>query len=254
MNGEAITLKTSNTSFLQHFGELWANSACMILLLIFNLPADLQAQGASRPATLEPLLSQAEEYSSSTGSRYRLEFERLVPEKGPDPDEPNCMFQDRHGFMWFGTRYGLLKYDGYTVTAYLHDPENLKSLNDNWILLLLEDSSGMLWIGTNEGLNRLDPESDTIVRYRHEFGLPDSRQDYAIMGLCEASAGTLWLAGPAGLLKHEPRTGNFTLYNNLPGAPDSDGYNSVRAVEGKVIANQCSKSLRGNTASSSFQF
>ncbi len=234
---------TANTSFLQHFSHVWAHWVVLILLLIFNLT---QTSGSVH--------GQSAGYSTTNSTPYQIEFEEVVPEQGTQLSGVNCIIQDRHGFMWFGTRYGLLKYDGYTVTAYLHDPENLKSLNDNWILSLLEDSSGMLWIGTNEGLNRFDPESDTIVRYRHEFGLPDSRQDYAIMGLCEDSAGTLWLAGPAGLIKHEPRTGNFTLYNNLPGAPDSDGYNSVRAVEGKVIANQCSKSLRGNTASSSFQF
>jgi len=202
----------------------------MILLLIFNLPADLQAQGASRLATLEPLLSQSEDYSSSTGSRYRIEFERLVPEKGPDPDEPNCMFQDRHGFMWFGTSFGLLKYDGYTAIVYDHDPQNLNSLSDNLIMSLLQVSSGMIWVGTGEGLNRLDPESDTIVRYRHEPGNPNSLQNNTVYAICEDNAGVLWLGTGAGLIKRDPQTGQFTLYENLPGALNSDGHNGVLDV------------------------
>jgi len=203
-------MKTSNISFLQNFKDVQAG---MILLLIFYLML-----------TLKPVLSQ------SPGSDYRIEFEEVVPKQGPHPSAMTCIIQDRHGFMWFGTSYGLLKYDGYTMTDYLHDPENPNSLNDNFIRSLLEDSSGMLWIGTNEGLNRMDPESDTIIRYRNEFGIPDSLQDYTVLGLCKDGAGILWIAGAAGLIKHNPRTGNFTFYDNLPGAPDSDGYNSVFAI------------------------
>ena len=32
----------------------------------------------------------------------------------------NAIFQDSRGFMWFATRDGLIKYDGYTITIYKH--------------------------------------------------------------------------------------------------------------------------------------
>ena len=34
-----------------------------------------------------------------------------------------AVVQDQRGFMWFGTDYGLNRYDGYTVTSFFHDPD-----------------------------------------------------------------------------------------------------------------------------------
>ena len=36
--------------------------------------------------------------------------------------------QDQQGFMWFGTRGGLYRYDGYRVTAFTHDHETHPAL------------------------------------------------------------------------------------------------------------------------------
>ncbi|MCB0748021.1 MAG: hypothetical protein KDC90_11220, partial [Ignavibacteriae bacterium] len=35
-----------------------------------------------------------------------------------------CILQDSYGFIWFGTEGGLDKYDGYTITEYLHNPDD----------------------------------------------------------------------------------------------------------------------------------
>jgi len=41
-----------------------------------------------------------------------LEFEHLGPREGLSHSNVICMLQDSRGFMWFGTRDGLNKYDG----------------------------------------------------------------------------------------------------------------------------------------------
>ena len=64
------------------------------------------------------------------------------------------IYQDKDGYIWIGTEYGLNKYDGYRFTTYLHDKENPNTLSSNVISCLFQDSSGTLWVGTQTGLHR----------------------------------------------------------------------------------------------------
>jgi len=71
--------------------------------------------------------------------------------------------QDKDGYIWIGTEYGLNKYDGYRFTNYLHEKGNKSAVNSNIISNLFVDSKGILWVGTQLGLNRYDPTSNQFV-------------------------------------------------------------------------------------------
>ena len=74
-----------------------------------------------------------------------------------------CFCQDKYGYMWIGTQYGLNRFDGYDFKVYLNDKENKgKTLNDNEISALFADNSGEVWIGTRKGLCYYDREKDSI--------------------------------------------------------------------------------------------
>ena len=64
----------------------------------------------------------------------------------------NCVVQDKYGYIWVGTEYGLSKFDGYRFTNYLHDEKDTTSITDNIISDLLVDKKGDLWIGSAKGL------------------------------------------------------------------------------------------------------
>ena len=73
--------------------------------------------------------------------------------------------QDSDGYMWFGTRDGLNRYDGKVFKIFRNDIEDTLSLSDNYIKVLISDSKGGLWIGTAGGLNYYDNISDSFTRY-----------------------------------------------------------------------------------------
>ena len=76
-----------------------------------------------------------------------------------------CVTQDKYGFLWVGTEYGLNKFDGYRFTSYFSDPKDSTSLVDNEVVRLLSDSQGRFWVGLGKGLARFDYEENQFQRY-----------------------------------------------------------------------------------------
>ncbi len=54
-----------------------------------------------------------------------------------------CICQDRYGYIWMGTEYGLNKFDGYRFTPYLHQRDDTTSITDNEIASLFVDKDGI---------------------------------------------------------------------------------------------------------------
>ena len=66
--------------------------------------------------------------------------------------------------MWFGTRDGLNKYDGYQFTVFKNKTGDANSLSNNFITNIIEDSKGILWITTwGGGLNRYDRATNRFI-------------------------------------------------------------------------------------------
>lgn len=102
--------------------------------------------------------------------------------------------QDSKGYMWFGTRYGLNKYDGYEFTTYHHDPIDSTSIDDNSIHSLFEDSKQRLWIGTNHSLNYFNRELSTFEHVIPDHPTLNNSEMGAIKRITEDKKGNLWLA------------------------------------------------------------
>lgn len=156
------------------------------------------------------------------GNRYGLS--RLDPRTGRfvrffhDPSDPHSLSgneiwdlaRDRSGYLWIGT-YG----DGLNRAAiqeatsetlkierFKHDPNDPTSLSDNYVIKLLVDRTGNLWIGTSTGgLNKLAPGSKRFERYQHEPGNPRSLGTNGVNYLFESRTGILWIGTDRGLYK-----------------------------------------------------
>src|SRR5688572_11396700 len=98
------------------------------------------------------------------GRSQSLLFHHLDVENGLSQNSVLCVAQDSRGLMWFGTRFGLNKYDSKKITVYKNKAGDTSGLSNNYILSLLCDSRGTLWVGTKNGLHRYKAEEDRFER------------------------------------------------------------------------------------------
>lgn len=85
------------------------------------------------------------------------------------------MIQDRNGYLWFGTKDGLNRYDGYNFIIYKNEPGNKFSINSDWVVGIKEDSRGLLWIETNN-FGEIDIFDPKTQRFYH-LKLPEKFKD-----------------------------------------------------------------------------
>ena len=80
-----------------------------------------------------------------------------------------------------------------------HDPEDPRSLSDNLVRTILHDSRGGTWVGTNDGLNRYDRETNGFVRYFHDIDRPgETISSDNIREIYEDEKGRIWIATMGG--------------------------------------------------------
>ena len=73
------------------------------------------------------------------------------------------IYQDRDGFMWFGTRNGLNRYDGYTFRVFRHLNNDPYSLPDNVVVNICESPEGKLWIKTEREYALFDKDKGIFI-------------------------------------------------------------------------------------------
>ncbi len=111
-----------------------------------------------------------------------------------------AVIQDRTGFMWFGTKDGLNRYDGSEIrTVAVTDaiPGN------NYISALCEDNKGCIWIGTDSGVCLYDPETERANRFLLKAD-DGSRITENIPQIVLAPDSTVWIAaGSQGFFRYD---------------------------------------------------
>jgi ligand-binding sensor domain-containing protein len=58
-----------------------------------------------------------------------IRFTRLSTDEGLSQTKVSQIVQDDQGLMWFGSQYGLNRYDGYKVKVFKHEPGVANSLS-----------------------------------------------------------------------------------------------------------------------------
>ena len=90
-------------------------------------------------------------------------FKHYQVENGLSNNAIYCSTQDKNGFMWFGSRDGLNRFDGYHFKTYKTD-DTEKSLVPDLIYCITSDTKGKLWVGCTKGLYYFDSQKESLVK------------------------------------------------------------------------------------------
>ena len=205
-------------------------TSILILVTVFSaliLSALAQAQGDSA-VTQASVNAHSIRMPVVAGSD--ISFRELSNVRGLSQTRVLQIVQDDQGFMWFGTQYGLDRYDGYTFRVFTPVPGRINSLSCAYIYSLFKDRAGMLWIGCDQFLDRLDPVTEKFTHYLIESDAP-SRVPLTVVHMSQDRAGILWLATGGGLYGFDPGTGMVTRhYIHDQHNPSSLSSNDLRST------------------------
>ncbi|WP_316814970.1 two-component regulator propeller domain-containing protein [Pedobacter nyackensis] len=169
-------------------------------------------------------------YRPAIAQKDKISFKHLTVENGLSQSSVLSIAQDSMGFMWFGTKDGLNKYNTRNFEIYKREKGNSSSLSSSQnINALLTDSKGNLWVGTQKGLNKYLPESNSFKRYLHDPKNKSSISDNIIRSLFEDNKGQIWIGTDSGLNKLN-RDDTFNRF--LPGNGNDSGpaHQLVKAI------------------------
>lgn len=138
-----------------------------------------------------------------------LTFKTISTSNGLPTNEVQKVFQDREGFMWFATRNGLCKYDGYQITI-SHSSNALSSLlPNNNVLCLADDQKGDLWIGTYNGICRYDKKLGTFENIEVQ-----NTTNKSISCILVTKSNAILIGLDDGLFMYDPQKNAFTHHSH----------------------------------------
>jgi ligand-binding sensor domain-containing protein/signal transduction histidine kinase len=128
----------------------------------------------------------------------RLPVTTYTMREGLPHDHVIAIVPDSRGFLWFGTREGLARFDGHQFVRY-----DVPGLAGRSVYDLVEDGAGGRWVGTSSGLIHLDDQR------RETLLTPIRGKIVAVYSIAREATGRIWCATSAGLFSFHPPTRQF---------------------------------------------
>ncbi|MFT4155634.1 ligand-binding sensor domain-containing protein [Parafilimonas sp.] len=143
------------------------------------------------------------------------QFKHYQVENGLSNNTVQCSVQDDRGFMWFGTKDGLNRFDGYNFKTFRHDAGDSTSLDNNFIRGLYKGPNGKIYIGSSAGISVYNEGQENFTE------LVKTRN--TIREMVEDTLGNLWYSDGLELKCYIKKTKQVHVYKN-------DEYGEVNTV------------------------
>lgn len=131
-------------------------------------------------------------------------FRKIQVDDGLSENAVYCILQDSKGFMWFGTKDGLNRYDGDHFRIFRRDTYNNRSIGNNFIRCIAEDRQGTLYVGTDAGLYRMDIAEESFSKINAKTAT-GAEVTSAVNTLYVDRDGNIWIGSMAqGVFMYNP--------------------------------------------------
>lgn len=148
----------------------------------------------------------------SLGFTQNISFEHLTQLDGLPSPTITSITKDSYGFMWFGTRRGLVKFDGYThsVFADAKSKENGKVTNF-FVRAITQVNDSTLWISLdNDGLYAFNLFTETFLQIALEEQI---KEHFLVYSIKKDKNNNVWIATSIGLLRFNDQLVFSKFYN-----------------------------------------
>ena len=141
--------------------------------------------------------------------------------------------EDKDGFLWTSTAgNGLLKFDSRynLIRQFKHDRSDQFSLLHNHVAGLFQNHYDTIWVGTHNGLRKLNTVTEKFYRLDDKHHLKDSA-DIGVVRIIQDKEGVMWFTRwGLGLISYDPRTARFKHYLFNEKDPSSLASNALNCV------------------------
>jgi Signal transduction histidine kinase len=212
VSGGKMIGKTIQSIIRDHKGNLWL--------------------GTEGDGVIQFILDKKSGYTKGKIINYRI-YPKAFPSKTIPNDFIMCLLEDKHHNIWIGTWYGLSLLESSelekpdqskaVIKNFLNNPSDNLSISNNIIMSLKEDAAGNIWIGTQEGLNKVVRTSNGY-KFDHSFISKDgtSITDKKILAIHQTKKGDLWFSTQdGGISLLNTSTKIFKEFNSNNGFTDN---------------------------------
>lgn len=143
----------------------------------------------------------------------RFTFRKHEVNDGLSENTVKAIIQDHQGFMWFGTKDGLNRFDGRDYKIFRFSASNPHSIGNNFIHALFQHSDGTIWVGTDYRLYLLNPLTE-------QFSLFDRATEdgvkivSAITSICPEDEYVMWIGTRTqGVFRYDAKTSELVQFS-----------------------------------------
>ena len=149
----------------------------------------------------------------------QFRFSHLTNENGLIHNTVYDILQDKYGFIWFATKNGVGRYDGYSTKSYKPTDFATRDVVD-LVHCLEADDNGNIIFGTGFGIYFLDIDKDSIVKAVNFTNVnPDDIYINNAFAVC-SDKNIVWVGTGNGLMRYDRNTHRVKYFNSeklIPG-------------------------------------
>ncbi len=152
-------------------------------------------------------------YNVTTNTLEKIDL--VMDNRILNPSQVLTIFEDNMGNIWLGSHgdgvIRLKKKNGTwkVVNQYRVTGEEGIGISNDFVNDIHQDKKGSLWVGTDSGLNKYDPKSNSFIRIEE----PKEFRSVSIESIEYDEKGELWLGTNKGLKRYNPSSNELTSYN-----------------------------------------
>lgn len=150
------------------------------------------------------------------GQKQEFTISPVMKANGAPYHPTSSILRDSRGLVWFGTWNGLERFDGYDIKPYRLRKINGKSYPKTTVTCLVEDTMGMIWIGTYEtGLIRFDPVTEQMEVFSFDKNNKETIPNNFVTSLALGKDQKLWIGTSEGMAWLDLKSSEITRLEHI---------------------------------------